>query len=46
MREDIYEILKKKNYSDILIKFAIELYPEMIKLFGVEKTKRTCNWFT
>lgn len=38
MIEQVYEILNLKGYSDKLIEFAIELFPEMTKLFGEEKT--------
>ena len=38
MAEQVYNILKLKGYSDELIKFAIELLPEMTKIFGEEKT--------
>lgn len=37
MAEQVYNILKLKGYSDELIKFAIELFPEMAKIFGEEK---------
>lgn len=37
MAEQVYNILKLKGYSDELIKFAIELFPEMTKVFGEEK---------
>lgn len=37
MTEQVYEILKQKGFSELLIKYAIELLPEMIKLFGKEK---------
>lgn len=37
MAEQVYNILKLKGYSDELIKFAIELFPEMTKIFGEEK---------
>ena len=36
--EQIYYTLKSKGYPDKLIKFAIDLFPEMIKLFGEKKT--------
>ena len=42
MIEQIQDILKSKGYSDELIKYAINLFPEMIKLFG---EKRTINFF-
>lgn len=40
--EQIYDILKLKGYSNELIQFAINLFPEMVKLFG---EKKTINFF-
>ena len=38
MIEQVSKILNSKGYSNELIEFAIKLLPEMVKLFGKEKT--------
>ena len=38
MIEQVSKILNSKGYSNELIEFAINLLPEMVKLFGKEKT--------
>lgn len=46
MLEQVYNILKLKGYSNELIKFAIELFPEMTKIFGEEKTIKFLKEYT